>query len=54
MKIAKGVAMLDLKVEVLGNSQMLNPTLIWDDKTAVLIDTGTPGTLEQIRSAMHA
>ncbi|MEH7683643.1 MBL fold metallo-hydrolase [Priestia megaterium] len=54
MKIAKGVAMLDLKVEVLGNSQILNPTLIWDDERAVLIDTGTPGTLEQIRSAMHA
>ncbi|QYR19610.1 MBL fold metallo-hydrolase [Paenibacillus sp. sptzw28] len=30
----------------------MNPTLIWDSETAILIDTGTPGQLEQIRAAM--
>jgi glyoxylase-like metal-dependent hydrolase (beta-lactamase superfamily II) len=48
MKISNGVAMLELKVQ----GFVLNPTLIWDDETAVLIDAGMPGQLEQIRAAM--
>lgn len=52
MKISNGVEMLELQVEVFGSRQELNPTLIWDDEAAVLIDTGTPGQFEQIRSAM--
>lgn len=48
MRIYKGLAMLELKVQSFG----LNPTLIWDDEIAVLIDTGMPGQLEQIRLAM--
>ncbi|MEK3903317.1 MBL fold metallo-hydrolase [Paenibacillus sp. FSL R7-0179] len=53
MKISNGVEMLELQVEVFGNRQELNPTLIWDDEAAVLIDTGTPGQFEQIRAAMN-
>lgn len=53
MKISNGVEMLELQVEVFGKSQELNPTLIWDDETAILIDTGTPGQLEQIRTTMN-
>jgi len=53
MKISNGVEMLELQVEVFGSKQELNPTLIWDDDTAILIDTGTPGQLEQIRAAMN-
>lgn len=48
MKISNGVAMLELKVQ----GFVLNPTLIWDDETAVLIDAGMPGQSEQIRAAM--
>lgn len=48
MRIDKGVAMLELKIQGFG----LNPTLIWDDEMAVLVDTGMPGQLEQIRLAM--
>jgi glyoxylase-like metal-dependent hydrolase (beta-lactamase superfamily II) len=48
MKISNGVAMLELKVQGFD----LNPALIWDDETAVLIDAGMPGQLEQIRVAM--
>lgn len=48
MIIDKGVAMLELKIQGFG----LNPTLIWDDEMAVLVDTGMPGQLEQIRLAM--
>jgi glyoxylase-like metal-dependent hydrolase (beta-lactamase superfamily II) len=48
MQICKGLAMLELKIQGFG----LNPTLIWDDEMAVLIDTGMPGQFEQIRIAM--
>ncbi|WP_442598780.1 MBL fold metallo-hydrolase [Neobacillus sp. D3-1R] len=48
MRIDKGLAILELKIQGFG----LNPTLIWDDDTAVLVDTGMPGQFEQIRLAM--
>ena len=49
MKISNGVAMLELKIQ----DFILHPTLIWDDETAILIDTGMPGQLDQIRTAMN-
>jgi glyoxylase-like metal-dependent hydrolase (beta-lactamase superfamily II) len=48
MKIAQGLAMLELNI----NGFILNPTLVWDDESAILIDTGMPGQYEQIKSAM--
>ena len=53
MKVANGVAMLELKVEAFGHRAVLNPTLVWDEETAVLIDAGMPGELKQIRTAME-
>jgi glyoxylase-like metal-dependent hydrolase (beta-lactamase superfamily II) len=53
MKVANGVEMLELKVEAFGNRAVLNPTLIWDDETAILIDAGMPGELKQMRAAMN-
>lgn len=49
MKISNGLAMLELKIQ----GFVLNPTLIWDEETAILIDAGMPGQLEQIRSVMN-
>ncbi|MCQ6558706.1 MBL fold metallo-hydrolase [Paenibacillus mendelii] len=49
MNIADGTAMLELNIQGFG----LNPTLIWDDETALLIDTGMPGQLKPIREAMR-
>ncbi|MDM5188884.1 MBL fold metallo-hydrolase [Bacillus sp. DX4.1] len=49
MKISNGLAMLELQIQ----GFVLNPTLIWDEETAILIDTGMPGQLEQIRSVMN-
>lgn len=48
MRIDKGLAVLELKIQGFG----LNPTLIWDDEMAILVDTGMPGQLEQISLAM--
>jgi glyoxylase-like metal-dependent hydrolase (beta-lactamase superfamily II) len=52
MKFSEGTAMLELKIDAFGSPAILNPTLVWDDEAAVLIDTGTPGNLEQIRATM--
>jgi glyoxylase-like metal-dependent hydrolase (beta-lactamase superfamily II) len=47
--MSQGLAVLELNI----HGFCLNPTLVWDDETAVLIDTGMPGQLEQIRFAMR-
>jgi glyoxylase-like metal-dependent hydrolase (beta-lactamase superfamily II) len=48
MKISQGLAMLELKI----NGFTINPTLVWDEESAILIDTGMPGQYEQIKTAM--
>lgn len=47
MRIGNNVEMLEI-----GNEQgRMYPVLLWDDKDAVLIDTGLPGQLDLIRAA---
>ena len=48
MEISKGVEMLHLDFH--GN--IIHPTLLWDQEMAVLIDTGFPGQIEELRVAM--
>ena len=45
----KGVEMLHLEFH--GN--IIHPTLLWDQEMAVLIDTGFPGQIEDLRVAME-
>ena len=45
MEIAKGVEMLQLEFQ----EYIIHPILLWDDEMAVLIDTGFPGQIEDIR-----
>jgi len=52
VKIANGVEMIQLEVEGAGRRDVLNPVLIWDEDSAVLVDTGMPGTWPQIRQAI--
>ncbi|MGN7233855.1 MBL fold metallo-hydrolase [Priestia megaterium] len=52
MKVASGVEVIELKIEALGNQIVLNPTLVWDNKMSILIDTGVPGQLNQIKEAI--
>ncbi|MGE7998798.1 MBL fold metallo-hydrolase [Lysinibacillus sp. NPDC093190] len=49
MEISKGVEMLHL--EFIGN--IIHPILLWDQEMAVLIDTGFPGQIEDLRVAME-
>lgn len=52
MKIANGVEMLELEMQMMGHKSTINPTLLYDDNQAILVDVGMPGQLEAIQSAM--
>ncbi|MGG4217972.1 MBL fold metallo-hydrolase [Paenibacillus jamilae] len=49
MEISKGVVMLQLDFH--GNK--IHPILIWDREMTVLVDTGFPGQIEDLRVAME-
>lgn len=49
MEIAKGVAIIPIEI----GGFILNPTLIWDESHAILIDCGFPGQSEQIRKGIE-
>ena len=53
MKIANGIYMLEISANIMGTPSVINPTLIWDNDTVILIDTGFPGQLPQIREAIE-
>lgn len=53
LKIADGIAMLKLPMNITGRKSTIYPTLIWDDETVVLVDSGAPGTLDGIKNAME-
>jgi glyoxylase-like metal-dependent hydrolase (beta-lactamase superfamily II) len=49
MEISKGVEMLQLDF----HGHEIHPILLWDQEMAVLIDTGFPGQMEDLRAAME-
>lgn len=53
MLIAPRVEVLDLKWDQFGTPSWVHPTLVWDEKEAVLIDAGYPGQLEQLREEIE-
>lgn len=54
MLISQGVAMLSISAPVLGRMDIVHPVLLWDERDAVLVDTGYPRQLEQLRAAIRA
>jgi glyoxylase-like metal-dependent hydrolase (beta-lactamase superfamily II) len=53
VRLADGVAVLELPFRgPMGVQGMINLTLIWDNDTVILVDTGFPGQLQQIREAV--
>jgi glyoxylase-like metal-dependent hydrolase (beta-lactamase superfamily II) len=52
LKVASEVEVIELKIEALGKQIVLNPTLVWDNKMSILIDTGVPGQLNKIKESM--
>jgi glyoxylase-like metal-dependent hydrolase (beta-lactamase superfamily II) len=51
MKIANGIEVLDLTVNIMGQSTTIYPTLIWDEESTILVDAGFPGMEPQIQEA---
>ena len=48
-EVADHVEMIELNIE----GFKINPTLLWDDEMAILVDTGMPGQLSAIKAAMQ-
>jgi len=53
MKIANGIDMLEISANIMGTASVIHPTLIWNNESVILIDTGYPGQLPQIREAIE-
>lgn len=53
MQIANGIEMLEISQVMMGKVDTIHPTVIWDQDTIVLIDTGYPGQLSKIREAFE-
>lgn len=45
--------MLEISANILGTPTVINPVLIWDRDTVILIDTGYPGQLPLLRKAIE-
>ena len=52
MRIADGVEMIVLSMNMGGEKRNFYPTLIWDDENVILVDTGLPGGLDGIQEEM--
>ncbi|WP_195693903.1 MBL fold metallo-hydrolase [Priestia megaterium] len=52
MRISAGVEMLQLTARAFDQDIILNPTLVWNNDEAVLIDTGMPGQTDQLKEAL--
>ena len=53
MKIADGVKMMELSMNMGGIESIIHPTLIWDDDNVILVDAGLPGGLPDIKEEMN-
>jgi glyoxylase-like metal-dependent hydrolase (beta-lactamase superfamily II) len=52
LKIANGIEMLELTMNVMGRESRIYPTLMWDDDTVVLVDAGAANSSSEIKNAM--
>jgi glyoxylase-like metal-dependent hydrolase (beta-lactamase superfamily II) len=53
MQVANGLEMLEISAAVMGGIDVIHPALIWDEDTAILVDTGYPGLLSKFREAIE-
>lgn len=52
VKVNEGIQLIELR-DVINDAEMVfRPTLIWDEQDVVLVDTGYPGHLEDIRASL--
>jgi glyoxylase-like metal-dependent hydrolase (beta-lactamase superfamily II) len=53
VKIADGIKMIEIPMNMMGRESTIRPTLIWDENTVILVDAGMAGTLPIIKKAME-
>jgi glyoxylase-like metal-dependent hydrolase (beta-lactamase superfamily II) len=53
VQIANGIATLEITATIMGQATIIHPTLLWDEQTVILADTGYPGQLPLFREAMQ-
>jgi len=53
MILANGIAALSLTANVMGRPNTVHPTVVWDDRGALLIDAGYPGQADLVRSELN-
>lgn len=53
MKIDEGIGFIELQSVVKNVPMVFRPTVIWDDKDVILVDTGYPGQFEAIRDHLE-
>jgi len=52
MNVAPGIEVLEIPAVIMGTKTLIYPTLIWDDKTTILVDAGFPGQISEFRRAI--
>ncbi len=53
MKIAENIEALELPMNLMGQSSIIYPALLWDSHEATLVDTGIPGQLDALRGEIE-
>lgn len=54
MQIANGIAALPLSTVMMGRTETIYPTLLWDSQSMILVDTGYPGQSDKFRGQFAA
>lgn len=54
MNIADGIKMLEIPVNIIGNQNMIYPVILVDGNSTILVDTGYPNQLAQLKQAFKA
>jgi glyoxylase-like metal-dependent hydrolase (beta-lactamase superfamily II) len=53
VKIADGIEMIEIPMNLMGRESTICPTLIWDEDTVILVDAGIMGNLPVIKKAVE-
>ncbi len=53
MRIANGIEMLEIPMNIMGIERTIYPTLIFDKDTVILVDAGVTNSLSEIRKAIE-
>jgi glyoxylase-like metal-dependent hydrolase (beta-lactamase superfamily II) len=54
MRVVEGVEMLEVTASSFGNPRVIYPTLLLEGEIATLVDTGYPGQIDSLRTAVEA